>query len=268
MNAKADHDAMVEHLWRTYLTTGENEQESRRRRIFKRLPGHRRCKNCYAPFDGFGSPIVKFLYGKRPSNMNPQLCNVCEDFSRHHQGGAVIELSMLFADVRGSTTLAEGMNPADYSRLIDRFYKAATRILVDTNALIDKIIGDQAAAMYVPGIAGAEHPRQAIEAAHRILTVTGHSKPEGPWIPLGVGVHTGRAWVGAIGSEHGSIDITVLGDAANIAARLSSKAAEGEILVSEATYQASGGDIAFTEKRSLDLKGRSEPVIVYALSPE
>jgi len=263
---KSEQDALVEGLWRDYLTSGEFESERRMRRIFRMLPGTPRCKNCYAPFQGAGSRVVKLVYGKRPSNMNPQLCNVCETFAREYQGGAEIELSLLFADVRGSTTLAEGMSPKAYSQVINRFYNAATHVLVHSDALIDKIIGDQVAGMYVPGFAGPKHALRAIEAAQEILQVTGHGGSDEPWVPLGVGVHTGMAFVGAVGSEEGTVDITVLGDTANTAARLSSNAKQGEILISEAAYTAAGLPEEDLEQRTLVLKGKSEPVIVYTLT--
>jgi adenylate cyclase len=147
MSERSKQDEIVEEGWRTYLTTGENEQERRRRNIFKLLPGDPRCKICYAPFHGAGGTIARIVYGKQPSNLNPQLCNICEQFASQHQGGAEIELSLLFADVRGSTNLAETMSPLDYSRLINRFYNAATQVMANTDALIDKIIGDQVAGM-------------------------------------------------------------------------------------------------------------------------
>jgi len=198
--------------------------------------------------------------------MNPQMCNICEQFAREYQGGAEIELSLLFADVRGSTTLAETMSPTEFRALINRFFGAATQVMVQSDALIDKIIGDQAAAMYVPGFAGPEHARVAIEAAQKILQVTGHDTPDGPWIPLGVGVHTGTAFVGSVGSEEGSVDITVLGDTANTAARLSSIGNQGEILISEAAAAAAGLPAGSLEQRVLELKGKSQPVSVYVLS--
>jgi adenylate cyclase len=110
---QSEQDAMIERLWRTYLTTGEFEKERRQRQFFRLLPGNPRCKNCYAPFQGVGSIVVRLVYKKQPSNLNPQLCNVCELFARQYQGGAEIELSLLFADVRGSTNLAESMSPLD-----------------------------------------------------------------------------------------------------------------------------------------------------------
>jgi adenylate cyclase len=266
MNEKSEQDAMIEDVWRTYLTTGEFVKEARQRRLFRMLPGNPRCKNCYAPFSGASSRIVKFVYGKRPSNLNPQMCNECEKFAHEYQGGAEIELSLLFADVRGSTALAETMSPTEFSRLINRFYNKATDVMVHSDALIDKIIGDQVAGMYVPGFAGAGHARRAVEAAQKILRVTGHGSPEGPWISLGVGVHTGIAFVGSVGSEQGTSDITVLGDAPNTAARLSTNAKQGEILISEAAYTAAGLQLDSPEQRALELKGKSEPFSVYVLT--
>jgi len=262
---KSEHDAMVEEVWRTYLTTGKHVRERRSRNIFRLLPGNPRCSGCYAPFQGVGSTFARAVYGRRPSSLNPQICNICDQFAKKYQGGAEIELSLLFVDVRASTALAEGMNPTEYSKLINRFYKSATHVMIHSNALIDKIIGDQVAGMYVPGFAGEEHPRRAIEAAQEILQATGYGSPGEPWISLGAGVHTGTAFVGSLGSEKGTSDITVLGDAPNTAARLSTNAQKGEILISESAFNASGLEIGDLEKRTLELKGKNEPVNVWVM---
>lgn len=87
---------------------------------------------------------------------------------------------MLFVDVRGSTTLAEKMSPREFSVLVNRFYTTATRILVGADALVDKIIGDQAAGMFVPGIAGPDHARLAVQAAQAIMRATGQGEAHGP----------------------------------------------------------------------------------------
>ena len=258
---------MITDTWNMFLTTGGDEAEHRKRRLFRRLPGSHRCKVCHAPFQGASSKIVQLFYKKHQSNLNPYYCNTCELFAREHQGGVEIELSLLFADVRGSTTLAENMSPGEFHKLINRFYSVATQVMAKTGALIDKIIGDQAAGMYVPGIAGEQHALQAIEAAKNILKDTGHDNPDGPWIPLGVGIHTGIAFVGSVGSEGGTSDITVLGDAANTAARLSTNAGIGEILISESALQHAGyKDSDISEKRKLKLKGKSDQVKVNVLT--
>ena len=192
--------------------------------------------------------------------------NACDNFAVQHQGGAEVELSLLFADVRGSTTIAEGMGPGEFSQLINRFYNAVTEVLMRTDALIDKIIGDQVAGMYVPGFAGADHASRAVKAAREVLKVTGHQDPNGPWIPLGAAVHTGVAFVGSVGSAKGTSDITVLGDTANTAARLSSNALQGEILVSEAAWTAARLASDGVEQRTLELKGKTEPISVFVLT--
>jgi len=258
---------MVEENWRMFLTTGGNQAEHRNRRFFRRLPGSHRCKICLAPFKGPSSKIVQILYNKTQSNLNPYLCNTCELFARKHQGGVEIELSLLFADVRGSTAIAEKMKPAEFHKLINRFYSVATRVLANSGALIDKIIGDQADGMYVPGLVGPHHALRAVETAKDILIQTGHNNPEGPWIPLGVGVHTGIAFVGSVGSENGTSDITVLGDTANVAARLSSSAGIGEIFVSESSFQHAGlRDLDRQEQREIELKGKSNKMLVNVIN--
>jgi adenylate cyclase len=266
MTTQEEHEAETTHAWHMFLTTGINAREQRQRHFFGLLPGVSRCKLCNAPFDSAGGLVARNFYGKHPSNWSPHLCTACEKFAREYQGGAEIELSLLFADVRGSTTIAERMTPLEFSKLINRFYVTSTRVMVETDALIEKITGDQVTGMYVPGLAGTEHAHRAVKAAQEILRVTGHGRPEGPWIPLGVGIHTGVAFVGTVGSEKGTFDMTVLGDAANTAARLASSASQGEILISDAAYTAAKQDYGPLEERELELKGKSERVLVHVLN--
>jgi len=256
----------VENVWRDFLTAGIDQEDVRQRSIFKFLPATQRCRFCLAPLQGISSPLVRAFYRKAPSKMNPHLCNACELFAEDHQGGAEVELSLLFADVRGSTTLAENMSAVEFSKLISRFYNVATRIMVNSDALIDKIIGDQVAAMYVPSFAGQNHAQKALAAAQELLHETGHHDGNDPWVPIGIGVHTGIAFVGSVGLDTGVTDITVLGDAPNTAARLASNARTGEILVSDAAYSKLNIDLGPLETRALELKGKSQPVAVHVIS--
>jgi adenylate cyclase len=118
--------------------------------------------------------------------------------------------------------------------------------------------------MFAPPFAGSAHAQRAIEAARRLLAETGHETPSGPWAPIGVGVHTGLAFVGSVG-EGGVTDFTALGDSVNTAARLASAAAAGEVLVSRAAAMAAGLSDGSFEQRHLELRGRSEPVDVLVL---
>jgi adenylate cyclase len=196
--------------------------------------------------------------------MNPNMCNHCERYAEEHPGGAEVPLTMLFADIRGSTTLAEKLGTKQFSALIARFYDAVTDELVKVDAMIDRLIGDEVVALFLPMLAGQEHAKPALEGAKAILIATGHEKREGPWVPVGVGIHTGTAFVGSVGSS-GVNDITALGDDVNLTARLASLAAAGEILMTEATRAAADLPTDGMESRRLELKGRSTPVDVWVM---
>jgi adenylate cyclase len=182
-------------------------------------------------------------------------------FANKYPGGTELEISMLFVDVRGSTSLAEQMTAKDFGQLMNRFYKVATDVLIRTDAIIDKFVGDQVIGLYLPIFTGPDHARPALIAARELLVATGHTQEDGPWLPIGIGVHTGPAFVGTVsGAEDSVTDITALGDNVNVAARLASMAAPGEALISEIAYAAGGADLGELERRQLDLKGRSDPV--------
>jgi adenylate cyclase len=272
MNGEIDKEDRGAEVWRTYMTEGRLPDYARPpwyekkylRPIVRLLPSDPRCKFCYYPFQGIGGAFTRSLLGLAPSKLNPQLCNVCETLASKYQGGAELELSILFADVRGSTTIAEHMSPTDFSQLIDRFYKATTKVLFRKNAMVEKLIGDEVTGFFAPGFAGKLHARAAIEAGQEILRATGHEDPAGPWVPVGVGVHTGMTFVGAVSAEGSSADITVLGDTPNTGSRIASHAAAGEVLISEAALIASELATEGMEERILSLKGREEPVKAWA----
>jgi adenylate cyclase len=182
-------------------------------------------------------------------------------FAQKYPGGTELEISMLFVDVRGSSRLAEGMTAANFSQLMNRFYKAATDVLIRTDAFIDKLVGDEVIGLYFPLFTGPNHARPAVLAAQQLLLVTGHAEEGGPWLPIGIGVHTGIAFVGTVsGAEDTVNDITALGDNVNVTARLASVAAPGEALISEAAYAAGDINLGELEQRQLELRGRTEPI--------
>ncbi|MBI3160364.1 MAG: adenylate/guanylate cyclase domain-containing protein [Chloroflexi bacterium] len=256
--------AEVEAMWRSLIEQGEMAAFNKKRRLYHVLPSEPRCKFCAAPFRGVGGALVRTVYGTRPSRANPHMCNVCDDFAEKFQGGAEVTLSMLFADIRGSTKLAESMSPAEFSRLIDRFYKVSTEILARHDAAVDKLAGDQVSGYFLPGFV-SDHAGSGLRAAQEVLHATGYGKPGGPWVEVGVGVLTGTAFYGAVGQTGGMVDVTALGDNVNVAARLASSAAAGEILTTLDTLQAAGRSAEGLEMRRLELKGKSEPVDVYVL---
>jgi len=249
--------------WRDYLMHGD-PRERALHDVLKRLPAGPRCFACATPFGGVGRYATR-LMGKRKSRQNPNLCNSCFDYMAAHRGGAEIPCTMLFADVRGSTTLAEGMSASAFQALLQRFYHVATEAVFAHDGGIDKFVGDEVVAMFFPLMAGDRHPHQAIAAAQAILRDTGHGQPDGPWLPIGAGVHTGEAWVGAVG-EGSHVEMTALGDVVNTAARLASVAGPGEILASVETATAAGLDSGLP-RASLELKGKQHPFDVVRLGP-
>lgn len=225
---------------------------------------------CNAPFGAPGGYLLG-TFGYRRWPANPALCAICARGLQKDIGGAEVEATFLFADIRGSTGIAERVSAADFRALLERFYKAAAMAVDDAGGLVDKYLGDGVVALFVPVFTRDEAPaRAAIRAGRAILLATGHGSNTDPWLPVGVGVHAGPAFVGILGTEGGQLDFTGVGDTVNTAARLGSVAADGELLVSEIAAAKGGLETRGLERRRLDLKGREEPVdvvVVHALDP-
>ncbi|HSK93509.1 MAG TPA: adenylate/guanylate cyclase domain-containing protein [Candidatus Angelobacter sp.] len=240
--------------WRATLL-GTDPQLVRLRRIFRHIPSDPRCKMCLSPQGGIGGPLVQlFGFGRYPQN--PQLCNSCFRSAQQHPGGAEIEITALFADIRGSTGLAETMSASAYSAAVDEYVRAASRAIRDPGGLVDKLLGDGIMALFISGFVGENHGQAAVDAARTMLRSVS--------LPVGVGIHTGPAWVGFVGGIDGVFDFTALGDAVNVASRLGSEAGAGELLLSGATASAAGLDTSTLEARRLELRGRDEPVDAWA----
>jgi adenylate cyclase len=249
-----------EDIWRDSMTN--QYPANRLRRLLRPIPSNPRCKLCYAPFAGPGGMVMK-LTPLRPSRLNPTICNHCERQAKKYPGGAEVPLAMLFADIRGSSGLAERMSPADFSRLVNRFYSVATDVLVETSALIDKLVGDEVIAFFFPSMSGQEYPRVAIQAGRDLLRAVSAEDVGGYRLPVGVGVHAGTAYFGTVQGAEGMTDLTALGDSVNTTSRLASLAGAGELLISEAIATLAGIDTTGLERRELELRGRSEPVAVW-----
>ena len=254
MNDKKSVD--VGNVWWFWFSTNAFAVDKRLRRIMRMLPHDPRCKFCNTPFQGVGGVLARVLFGKQRSALNPRFCNLCEVASSEFPGGAEVEMSILFIDIRGSTALSEQMSPTEFSRLINRFYAAATKLVIEEDGLVEKLAGDEVAAFWGAGFAGPDYVRRTINVAQSLLRVM-----ESQQIPVGIGVHFGIAYFGAMGTAEGLTDISAKGDEVNTAARLASKAAVGEIIVSEQALKKAGIDGSGLESRSLELKGIREPVI-------
>jgi adenylate cyclase len=228
------------------------------RRFFRLVPSAPRCKLCNNPFGGVGGRLFR-LAGFRPSRKNPRLCTRCCDTLP--TGGAEVDIAVLFADVRDSTSLGEQARPAEFAGLLNRFYSVATDTLVRHDAVIDKLIGDEVMAFFVRGISGPEYRRRAVDAGRELLTAVGYGTSGGPWLEVGMAVNAGVAYVGNVGGA--VVDFTALGDTVNVGARMQGHAAGGELLICESL----GGELATqAPRRTLNLRGHEEPVDVLVVT--
>lgn len=230
------------------------------RRLFSNIPADPRCKLCASPFRGPVAPLLG-LIGKKPFPGNPKYCTFCFNRMIEKRAGAEVPCSVLFADVRGSTTLAEQLPPAEFRAAMDGFFGVASRVLVSHEAFVDKFVGDEVMAFFIPALAGEQHARRAIEAGRDLLAAVAElPRP----LPVGIGVNTGIAFVGTVGTD-AKAEFTAMGDPVNVGARLASAAGAGELLVTVAAIRDAGMSQDGMELRTLELKGKTEATQVAVL---
>jgi adenylate cyclase len=193
--------------------------------------------------------------GFGPSRKNPTLCNTC--FEKAPMGGVEMEVGVLFADVRGFTSLAEDMAPEGVAGLLNRFYAAATQVL-SRSAIIDKLVGDEVMAVYLPQLFGRDGWEDGmLRDARDLLAAVGYGSAVDPWLRLGIGLDVGPAYVGNVGSGEVK-DFTALGDVVNTASRLQASADGGQIVISERLFRRLSAGPADARSTSLALKGKRE----------
>ena len=243
--------------WRRVLT-GTDQSLPQLRRWWRRIPSSPRCKLCAAPFRGPGRLLTRvIMHGA--STASPLLCNVCFGQLRNGPGGAEIEISVLFADIRGSTGIAERTSAGEFTRLVQRFYVGASRAIDAQGGIVDKFLGDGVMALFIPVIAGEAHAERAVACGRAILASAEATELAAGGVRVGVGVHTGEAFVGAVGTGD-KLDFSALGDTVNVAARLGSVAGPGELVVSEAAWAVSGAGDDDAEHRTIEVQGRTAPL--------
>lgn len=231
--------------------------------IFFALPRSPRCGVCGAPFAGPGRWIARPL-GYRPSRKNPTVCATCVELAP--PGGMKMPTGILFADLRGFTARFDGRDPEEASKVLGRFYRCAEDVLFP-KAVIDKLIGDEVMALYLPELKRDFSPEQVpavmLEHARALLRAVGYGSAEEPFVEMGIGLDFGEAFVGNIG-QRALYDFTAVGDVVNTASRLQSQAAGGEIVLSERVAELLSAPVG-TRVR-LELKGKSEPQTAYRVS--
>lgn len=231
--------------------------------VFRALPKSPRCSICAAPFAGPGRWVARPL-GYRPSRKNPTVCATCVETSP--PGGMTMYAGILFADLRGFTARFEDADPEEASVVLRRFYSCAEDVLFP-DAVIDKLIGDEVMALYLPELSmrfsRTDVPALMVEHAQELLRAVGYGSPEGPFAEMGIALDAGEAFVGNIG-QRALYDFTAVGDVVNTASRLQGHAASGEIVLSDRV--AADLPESVGTRVELSLKGKRTPQVAYRMS--
>lgn len=257
--------------WETYFRFAAQPSNRAGKWVLRSLPSTPRCGFCGAPFAGLGGRLVRPL-GYRPSRKNPNLCATCVELAP--PGGTTTQVGVLFADLRGFTTRSESITPEQASVLLRRFYSCAEEVLLP-DALIDKLIGDEVMALYVPvlmrltsgdpqdGDGRRRIATRMVEHARELLERAGYGTADGPAFEVGIGLDFGEVFIGNIGD--GSVrDFTAVGDVVNTASRLQGQTAGGELLISDRLAELLDNPPGARER--VALKGKHEPVDAYRVT--
>lgn len=248
-----------EEVWATIFGPGGHPDLVKQHRVHRYMPSDPRCRLCLVPFGGLGG-FVMSRRGKAPSSRNKHYCAACDGFLEAFPGGAEVEMSILYVDIRNSVSAAEGARPADVSARVNRFLSEATEIITDNDGFIMAFYGDCVVAVWPPGFAGPDHAAKALAAARALA----RAFPGDSGIPAGTGVHTGMVYIGTVAAAQGTFrDVSIFGTSVNITARLASAAKAGEALASEATAQAAG---LAKPAHSLEVKGLSAPIAAISVA--
>lgn len=233
------------------------------RRLFRLMPSASRCKFCNAPFKGRYAGALKAV-GYTPSSKNPRLCARC--IERAPEGGAIVPVTVLFADVRGYTALCEELEPDEVAELVQRFYETSSAALLAQEGLLGQIAGDEIEGLFVPGLAGPQYRRKAVEAARSLVRAVRYTDSKARSLEVGIGVASGEEFVGNVAGG-GYKDFAAVGDVTNMAARLTASARDGQIVVDAKTYEDVSQAFPDATVAELALKGKQAPVTAYWIPP-
>ena len=176
--------------------------------------------------------------------------------------GELREVTVLFADIRNFTTIAEKMQPHEVVELLNTYLGEMTHVIFRYDGTVDKYIGDAIMAVFNAPAIQKDHASLAVTAAMRIQESVEELKKDNPNIAVGIGINTGSAILGNVGTDL-YLDYTVIGDAVNIASRLCREAKAGELLISASTYEKVKENISVKYLNEQKFKGKSEPVHIY-----
>jgi adenylate cyclase len=185
-------------------------------------------------------------------------------------GGVNQEVTVLFADIRGFTTMSEEMEPGRVVEILNEYFTRVTDVIFDNGGTLDKYIGDAVMAVFGAPISKGNDAAAAVNSAiqiQRLLVELNRDAAARKWpeLRVGIGINTGNAIAGNIGSPR-RLDYTVVGDTVNTAQRLMTNAAGGQILISESTARKIGKTFDLERLPELKVKGRSEAVPVFRVN--
>lgn len=185
-------------------------------------------------------------------------------------GGVNQEVTVLFADIRGFTTMSEEMEPGRVVEILNEYFTRVTDVIFDNGGTLDKYIGDAVMAVFGAPISKGNDAAAAVNSAiqiQRLLVELNRDAAAREWpeLRVGIGINTGNAIAGNIGSPR-RLDYTVVGDTVNTAQRLMTNAAGGQILISESTARKMGKTFDLERLPELKVKGRSEAVPVFRVN--
>lgn len=248
-----------EDLWHQVFQVGHPILAGKQRR-YGLLPGKERCKLCYAPMAGLGGWVTRRM-GLKPSARNPLFCNACDGFLAAFPGGAEVDVSILFCDLRQSVSLSDTMSPREFQELIAVMRTTVMPVLWENDGFVLQFQGDSVIGVWLPGFSGKDFAKKSLEGARRLSEALARTRFKGASLPVGVSLHTGRAYICTVASVDGDLQgISAFGFDVNVAARLADVAEAGEILVSEAAHSAAGGAAGEDALQSYQFKGISENV--------
>jgi class 3 adenylate cyclase len=181
-------------------------------------------------------------------------------------GGEVREVAVLFCDIRGFTALTENMEPQEVIEMLNHHMTSLTKIIHAHGGVVDKFVGDLVMALFGVPVSYGDDSRQAVRCALAMMAERAHlNRTSTPSFEMGIGLASGPVVAGCMGSDT-RLNYTVLGERVNLASRLCSAAAAGEILIDETLALAATGEWTIEAREPAKLKGFSAPVPVFAVT--
>lgn len=186
------------------------------------------------------------------------------------KGGRLNEITMLFSDIRGFTTMSDGRPAQEVVNTLNEYFEVMVDVLFKYSGTLDKFVGDEIIGLFGAPIAIDDAPYKAVSCAIAMLQALEEFNrtraSEGlAGIRIGIGINTGNVITGAIGSTR-ALQYTAIGDAMNVASRLVNVAGSGEIIISEDTYRAVAGRIEATQLPPVKVKGKADELKVYRVT--